>query len=75
MNLQTFYIRRALRLLPALAVVLLVCAPFVSIVWLIVSVGYVANWAIAFGIVQMGQLRHVWSLSVEEQFYLVWPLV
>jgi peptidoglycan/LPS O-acetylase OafA/YrhL len=45
------------------------------------ALGYVANWHLVltrasyFGAFAPSPLRHLWSLSVEEQFYLVWPLV
>ncbi len=47
---------------------------------LLASFGYVANWYFAFANVpyfeQFGRpsvLQHLWSLAVEEQFYLFWP--
>jgi peptidoglycan/LPS O-acetylase OafA/YrhL len=36
---------------------------------------YVLNVAMAFSIPITGMLGHFWSLSIEEQFYLAWPLV
>jgi peptidoglycan/LPS O-acetylase OafA/YrhL len=46
------------------------------------AVGYVTNWYLIFGnesyFEAMGRpslLRHLWSLAVEEQFYLLWPPV
>jgi peptidoglycan/LPS O-acetylase OafA/YrhL len=34
---------------------------------------YVGNWLLASG-VDLGPLSHAWSLAIEEQFYLLWPL-
>jgi peptidoglycan/LPS O-acetylase OafA/YrhL len=76
-----FYGRRAGRLLPALAALLAGAAliwpyfktsrSFSSI--LLPIVFYYANWTTAYS-GWLGPLAHVWSLSVEEQFYIVWPL-
>lgn len=87
-NLRAFYIRRGLRLLPALfALLAVVSVGYAFDAWpsppgpvvdnLLVSVvavaGYVGNWAIL-GF-NPGVLGHTWSLGVEEQFYFVWPLM
>lgn len=77
-SLSQFYRRRSLRILPAYVVFLLVLAGLsqsgsVSISgleWasaLTYTVNFVRepSWVVG----------HVWSLSVEEQFYLVWPLL
>jgi peptidoglycan/LPS O-acetylase OafA/YrhL len=90
-GLGAFYRRRALRLLPALAVVLFVTAAMIGTFWphevarfrgdLVASFGYVTNWwfivrhesyFIASG--RPSPFQHLWSLALEEQFYLVWPL-
>ena len=92
-SVAAFYGRRAKRLLPTLAVVLVT----VSVVaWLlfpplrrasayldvIASGMYVVNWWLASQAVDyaavgssVSPVQHIWSLAVEEQFYLVWPLL
>src|SRR5919199_3682700 len=46
------------------------------------AVGYVTNWYLIFGqesyfesVGRPSMLQHLWSLAVEEQFYLIWPVV
>lgn len=83
-GLKNFYIRRALRLLPALLFlllgVLLYSHNFMasedanSAARLsVIAIFYCTNWFFAFG-GNSDLLGHLWSLAVEEQFYLVWPL-
>ena len=86
-SLRRFWLRRALRLFPAL-----LCAVLFAIVvgqwatpseWHSTWIGlpwvfaYLGNWAIAGGGPNhpLGLLQHTWSLAVEEQFYIVWPLI
>jgi len=85
-SLRYFYIRRALRLLPALITMLLV---FVAVAFLsdprkkafqelyeaLRALFYFTNWAQIFSIGQTSSLAHTWSLSIEEQFYFIWPVL
>ena len=82
-NLRYFYMRRALRLLPALvtlvavlAVVLLATTSREYRIYLVLYVAavlfYFANWVEPFGIPLAWGFGHTWSLAIEEQFYVVW---
>jgi peptidoglycan/LPS O-acetylase OafA/YrhL len=92
-GLGGFWARRARRLLPALAVLMIGIALYS---WTLAkpaelsqirgdafaTIAYVANWHNIFGhqsywaiFTAPSPLTHTWSLAIEEQFYLVWPLL
>lgn len=86
-SLKNFYFRRALRLLPALLLLLAACCLYaafflspadalVNYKASLICLFYMANWVQAFyTTATMGLLKHMWSLSVEEQFYFIWPVL
>ena len=81
-DLKAFYGRRALRLLPALLVYLVGIALLMSILGLGLPIWdmtwppavYMANYVQILG-QDLYAHRHLWSLAVEEHFYLVWPVL
>jgi peptidoglycan/LPS O-acetylase OafA/YrhL len=81
-SLANFYLRRALRLLPALALLAifqLVRSEFSTrgqeiCVATLVGVAYLENLNNVFFWWPFDLMGHTWSLAVEERFYLLWPL-
>ncbi|HYG23703.1 MAG TPA: acyltransferase [Verrucomicrobiae bacterium] len=85
-SLRRFYLRRALRLLPALIAMLMVfvlLGAFSDISRRFSALGadalhalfYWTNWAQISHYSRHNPFNHTWSLAIEEQFYLLWPLV
>jgi peptidoglycan/LPS O-acetylase OafA/YrhL len=76
--LRAFYARRFLRIFPLYYFVLFLCVAFAVpsarefFVW---HVTYMTNVLMALSRSWLPALGHFWSLSVEEQFYLIWPTI
>jgi peptidoglycan/LPS O-acetylase OafA/YrhL len=81
-SLKKFYIKRTMRLLPPMLVLLIGA----NILWPLSKLPVSSNQQLStisaifysINLVKdnvVGNLSHIWSLSVEEQFYFIWPAV
>lgn len=87
-NVGKFYLRRVLRIWPLYYLILAICFLLVPIArtafgdnpepekgnpWLYVA--FLSNFDNIYNGTQLQALWSMWSISVEEQFYLFWPLI
>jgi len=85
---RKFYMRRILRIFPLYYLLILLFSIYVYFVTvnpeafayfknnIIYFLSYTQNWYfIHAGIPRAGHINHTWSLAIDEQIYLVWPLL
>ncbi|HZQ47230.1 MAG TPA: acyltransferase, partial [Verrucomicrobiae bacterium] len=83
-SLRNFYIRRVLRLGPALISMLAVICTLSFVLFdpvrarqncthALIALFYASNWVKALSHDGLGIVAQTWSLSAEEQFYVIWP--
>ncbi len=85
---KNFYIRRALRIFPLYYLLIFIFLFYIlfitnspqSLKYFTNNIGYFLfycqNWYfINYGIPDGGHLNHTWSLAVDEQIYILWPLL
>jgi len=76
-SLRKFYMRRALRILPVYSVFLLVMFLLQTFTtWHQPLISWIANLTFTSNFLPVSLTTvHLWMLAVEEQFYLLWPVI
>ena len=77
-SLKQFYIRRTLRIFPIYYITI-----FILLIFNINNIRQIFFWFLTytsniyFYLIQnwAGSLSHLWTLAVEEQFYIIWPFI
>src|SRR5439155_13732768 len=76
-SIKGFYSRRIMRLTPVFAIFVLTIFAMGHLGWVHMPVSewiHVLTYTVNFQEVPVHEVGHLWSLSIEEQFYLLWPI-
>jgi peptidoglycan/LPS O-acetylase OafA/YrhL len=77
-SLKLFYLRRGFRIFPCAYTYVGIAALLTLGGWLSLSTSHLihaATYTVNYDPIRPWHLIHLWSLSVEEQFYFIWPVV